>query len=317
MLTVSNYHYIREDFTTPYPSIFGVTPLAFKDQLLACKEVGEFIHPNDLLQNLSEVLSSEKNYVLVTFDDGLQEQFSLAKPILDQLDIPAMFFVNSLNFIEQEVSLVHKIHLLRSQIAPVELMNSFSEIDKNVLAVLSSEEKEKARRHYNFDKSESANLKYLLNFKLSVEQQSKMINSLFAQHFNEVEVNSSLYMTESQLKQLASEGMLGSHAHSHLALGYLSNDLIEEELAIPKRFLETLTKSEISYLSYPYGSQQACAKPVPETAKKLGYKIGFTMERGINSSADNQLLLKRFDCNDLPMGKNEKVFKNAYSLIYE
>ena len=49
MLTVSNYHYIRDDFTAPYPSIFGVTPHFFRAQLVAIKKIGSFITPHELL----------------------------------------------------------------------------------------------------------------------------------------------------------------------------------------------------------------------------------------------------------------------------
>ncbi len=72
-------------------------------------------------------------------------------------------------------------------------------------------------------------LKHVLNFKLSQKQQTKVVNSVFSEEFNEDEINSNLYMSLTQLKQLANEGMLGSHGHSHAPMGYLSPHLIEEE----------------------------------------------------------------------------------------
>lgn len=317
MLTVSNYHYIRKDFKTPYPSIFGVTPEAFENQLVACKKIGKYIHPKDLLLNSADIISSKNNYLIITFDDGLREQFEIAKPILDALEIPALFFINSINFLDKEVSLVHKIHLLRSKIASKELLTSFEASDLQTTIELTSEEKKKASVHYNFDDIEAAQLKYILNFKLTVAQQSKVINSLFANYFDPVAVNRELYMDEKQLMVLADQEMLGSHAHSHLPLGYLSSEMIRDELSVTKKYLEKLCHKDIDFISYPYGSPEACADPVPEIAKSLGYKLGFTMERGINCGGEEDLLLKRFDCNDLPLGKNEKVFNNAYSLIYK
>ena len=115
-----------------------------------------------------------------------------------------------------------------------------------------------------------------------------------------------LYMTENHLKILAQEGMLGSHTHSHMALGLLAPESIDEELSKTKKYLEQLTKSSIMSVSYPFGNDFACAEPVPELAKKNGYSIGFTMQRGINRGDENKLLLKRLDCNDLPGGKNYK-----------
>jgi len=113
MLTVSNYHYIRGDFSTPYPSIFGMTPDNFSKQLLLLQNQGDFIEPNILVENSKEIIASKDNCFLITFDDGLKEQFDCALPILDELNIPAMFFINSINHIEKKVSLAHQIHLVR------------------------------------------------------------------------------------------------------------------------------------------------------------------------------------------------------------
>lgn len=317
MLTVSNYHYIRENFETNYPSIFGLTPSVFEKQLLSLNDIGKFIHPKDLIKNTDEILKSKQNYLLVTFDDGLKEQFELAKPILDKMHIPALFFVNTINYVEKEVTMVHKIHLLRSEIAPKILLTAFMDCNGSNKIDLTFTEKEKAIIHYNYDDAESAYFKYILNFKLSAIQQSILVDGLFEQFFDKNEVGSELYMSEKQLQILAKDGLLGSHAHSHIALGLLEPQLIHNELSKTKDYLEQLTNTEITCLSYPYGSQEACAKPVPQIAATLGYSIGFTMERGINNGNENKLLLKRFDCNDLPSGKNEKKFKNEYSFIYK
>lgn len=316
MLTVSNYHYIRTDFTTPYPSIFGVTPTFFKAQLLAIKKIGTYITPQELLANYDAIIKSSTNYVLITFDDGLKEQYIKAKPILDELGIKALFFINSINFVEKEVTLVHKIHLLRSQMSTSAFFDILKEFDTGGKTALSEKEESQAILHYNYDDKETALLKFTLNFKLSIQEQHRLIQVIFDTHFDSSQVVKDLYMTESQLKELAKEGMLGSHTHSHVPLGYLHQEEILKECITSKNYLEQLTNKEIPYVSYPYGSQEACASPVEAIAKSTGHQLGFTMERSINTGNENPLLLKRFDCNDLPLGKNEKAFKDAYSLIH-
>mgnify|MGYP003632308847 CR=1 FL=1 len=316
MLTVSNYHYIRDDFTAPYPSIFGVTPHFFRAQLVAIKKIGSFITPHELLANYDAVIKSSINYVLITFDDGLKEQYIKAKPILDELGIQALFFVNSINFIEKEVTLVHKIHLLRSQMAPSAFSDIITTFDTEEKTVLSGKEKDQAVLHYNYDDRETAFLKFTLNFKLSIKEQHHLIQAIFDAQFDREQVAKDLYMTEAHLKALANEGMLGSHTHSHVPLGYLDPKEIQKECLTSKEYLEELTKVEIPYVSYPYGSQEACASPVGSISKKVGHRLGFTMERGINTGSEDPLLLKRFDCNDLSLGKNQKAFDHAYRLIH-
>lgn len=298
MLTVSNYHYIRLDFNTRYPSIFGLTPNEFKQQVVLLKNQGNFVHPNDVVSNLKTIIQSKDNNLLITFDDGLKEQFDLALPILDELNIPAVFFINSINFEEKKVSTVHKIHLLRSIISSSEFLDKFIDLP------FSQFEKKKAKEIYRYDDEKSAALKYILNFKLDFKQQEQIVNKLFDLHFDETTVLDSLYMAEQDLIKLASKGYLGSHSHSHYPLGLLDADTVKTELERTKNYLDKLTNSAIKIISYPYGSPEVCTDLVAYLAKSTGYKIGFTTKRGINTLNENPLLLNRFDCNDLIGGKN-------------
>jgi peptidoglycan/xylan/chitin deacetylase (PgdA/CDA1 family) len=306
MLTVCNFHYVRTHFEAPFPSIFGVTPCQFQSQLKELARIGKFINQNELIYDADTILNSKENFNLITFDDGLKEQFKIAKPILDKLNIPAIYFINSINFIEKEVSQVHKIHLLRSHIKPTVLLafiNNFFDVNETVLSKL---EIEKAVKHYNYDEYDSACLKYLLNFKLPSNKMFSVIDIMFKNYFDENEVNHNLYLNEAELLELSSQNSLGNHTHSHLALGLLKEENIIEEIVKTKKFINNFGQQYPHTISYPYGSSEACQDPVSQKAKEVGYQIGFTMQRGSNINSNKKLLLKRFDCNDLPGGKNYK-----------
>ncbi len=120
MLIVSNYHYIREDFKTDFPSIYGFTPNQFRAQLEELGKAGSFISQEQLLNFRDKKF--DKNYILITFDDGLKDQYELAKPILDEMGIPSIFFIYTSNFSERKVSLVHKIHLVRSRLSSADIL---------------------------------------------------------------------------------------------------------------------------------------------------------------------------------------------------
>ncbi len=113
MLAVANFHYIRRDFKTDHPSIYGVTPDQFRKQLRELAKQGRFVSQKEILKGIPE----DNKAILITFDDGLKEQFEMAKPILDEMEIPYICFVNTSNFTEKKLSLVHQIHLLRSRIS--------------------------------------------------------------------------------------------------------------------------------------------------------------------------------------------------------
>tara|TARA_R110001592_G_scaffold57767_5_gene175640 strand:+ start:697 stop:1617 length:921 start_codon:yes stop_codon:yes gene_type:complete len=303
MLTVSNYHYIRESFKAKYQSIFGVTQNNFKNQLLKLNKEGDFISIQDFIKNKDEILTSKNNYILITFDDGLKEQIDNAMPILEDLNIPAVFFANSINHNEKKVSTVHKIHLLRSFVSPIKLLNNLREYYPKIDEFLISE-KRKAVSCYRFDDESSAILKYILNFSIPFHIANQLIEKIFSLYFDSNEIVENLYMSKSDLINLASKGYLGSHSHSHFPLGKLNSDEILYELEFSKIFLEKLTTSKIESISYPYGTIEACSDKVLELAKKVGYKCGFSTAKGVNNTKSNKLLLNRFDCNDLIGGKN-------------
>lgn len=302
MLTVSNYHYIRPEYNAKYPSIFGVTPAKFREQLLLLNK-GKFIGPIDLLKNSKEILDSKENFHFITFDDGLKEQFNYALPILDELGIPAVFFVNSSNLSEKKVSTVHKIHLLRSILSPDEFGKQLFTSDSVELSVLESQ---RAKDIYQYDDEKSAILKYVLNFKMTFKEQEEVINNIFVHYFEEESVLENLYMNEQSLTELAKRGFLGSHSHNHYPLGLLDSKAIRFEVENSKRILEESTNSKIELIGYPYGTIETCTNVVGEIAEKAGFKLGFTTSRGSNTGIENPLLLNRFDCNDMPGGKNYK-----------
>lgn len=301
MLNIINYHYIREDFSAPYPSIFGVTPTAFKQQLKLLKNEGDLITPSEFLANYEELVASKDNFFFITFDDGLKEQFDFALPILDELGMQAIFFANSMNTEENRVSTVHKIHLLRSVISSHVLLDYLTE---QKIAMLTQEELQQATTNYRFDDAASAELKYLLNFKISFDVQESLVQSIFEKHFSESEILETLYMTKSQLQYLSSINCLGSHTHSHYPLGLLTEDKLKFELENSKNYLEQVTGNPVQMIAYPYGTPEACTKLVAETAKNVGYLYGFTTKKGIVDITQNKLLLNRFDCNDVVGGKN-------------
>ena len=303
MLAVANYHYIRDDFSAKYPSIFGLTPKEFEQQLIALSKQGKFISQEELLAYKEGAFT--ENYILITFDDGLKEQYTLAKPILDRLGIPYIFFINTANYEDRKVSLVHKIHMLRSDMPSLELLQL---INKSFKLELDAIEQSKALVHYNYDDAETAKLKYLLNFKLTHLEQQELIDPIFNENYDEKAVAKSLYFEDEMLEILFNNGNLGSHSHNHVPLGKLSLNELDLELKKTQEFFLKRFSKPASIISYPYGSFDA-SSGISELVELNNFKLGFTMERAVNNDIETApYWMSRFDCNDLPMGKSN-LFK--------
>ena len=314
MLICVNYHYIRNSFDTKYPSIFGLKPNKFESQLVRLSKLGQFISSDELVLKIQQNKPLNNLNFLITFDDGLKEQYDLALPILDRLGIPAVFFANSLNSEKKFVSRVHKIHLVRSIVDPRFLIESSLSIASDFSDDISIISK-KAVSHYKYDNRENATLKYILNFILSDADLEFLIDKTFKEYFNEKKINHSLYMDDSQLINLANRGMLGSHGKSHIPIGLQKKLTRIDEISDSQRYFHNLTGHKLTAFSFPYGSYDSslgCKNILSES----GFKFSLTMERSINHNLKQPLGLSRFDNNDMPGGKSYKYKSDTELLKY-
>jgi peptidoglycan/xylan/chitin deacetylase (PgdA/CDA1 family) len=302
MLSVVNYHYIRASFKEKYPSIFGMTTVQFKNQLLLLRKQGDFISINDLNANYREILSSRDTFYLITFDDGLKEQYANGYAILEELNLEGYFFLNALNFKDKRVSYIHKIHLLRANLKTEKILKLIKE---KLSTSFTNYDKIRSKKIYRFDDALSAELKYILNFLPLDRNKEETINNLFDNYFDEKEVIDSLYMSKDEIINLSKKGMIGNHTYSHKQIGRLEQKELLFEINSSKKYLEKLTNSVINSISYPFGSEEVFTNKVIGVSKETNHKFGFTTIKGINNSDDDLLKLKRFDCNDLIGGKND------------
>lgn len=307
MLIAANYHYIRPHFDYRYPGIYGLTPMQFEQQLLRLAGIGNFVSQDDILRAISGESPLPEKAILVTFDDGLKEQYDLALPILDKLGIPAILYINTQNVSERKVSLVHKIHLLLTNIPYEEYQQEIlQQADRLFNKDLDMVDREKAIIHYNYDTPEKAVIKAFLNFILTFDEQNEIIGRLFDQVFpgQEHKICDELYLDRSQIIELQKRGYLGSHSHRHIPLGLYSEADIEKDIRTSYDIIRSITGVAPAAISYPYGSLEASGSKVQSIAEKAGFKFGFTMERACNMDFTNPLGLSRFDCNDVPGGKS-------------
>lgn len=90
MIIILNYHSISNDDIDTYT----VTPQQLEKQLQYFSKKYELISLEQLLDILKTGFPT-KNYGLVTFDDGYQDNLINALPILEKYKIPAAFFISA------------------------------------------------------------------------------------------------------------------------------------------------------------------------------------------------------------------------------
>lgn len=311
-LLVVTYHYLAEA-TFPYPGIHPLTPQQFKDQVEVLGRCFEFISQADILRALEGTRSLPERACLLTFDDGLQEQYRYAVPVLEELSVPAVFFIPGRPYAEHQPLTIHKLHWLRSRTPPATFLQAVKEscnaleFSDRVEAVAGANVAGK----YFWDDAETRKVKYLFNVLLSAAEQERLVDCLLDGSSDDGHAYfEELYFTRDQIRELDQRFAVGTHSYSHAALGRMSESAVEEDIVRSIAALSDVAESPVS-ISYPSGFEEAVSPMVISVAERCGLRIGFTKERAFNRTLDAPLALARIDTNDAPGGKRPIVFLNG------
>jgi peptidoglycan/xylan/chitin deacetylase (PgdA/CDA1 family) len=265
----------------------------------------EFVSRDQLLAAVEDGAPLPESACLVTFDDGLRSQFELALPVLERLGVPAVFFISGRPHAERRALHVHRVHHLREHLAEPQ----FAALLDRHLAASGAQLPEvgdnEAQTMYRYDTLEAARVKYLLNVALEREASERVVEAMFAEAGpGEQAFCNDLYMSDEHVRELeARHGAIGGHGYDHHPFATLDPVLKGADMARGSDALRGITGVAPRMISYPYGSAAAVDRPVAEAAARLGYRVGLTMERALNHSLHEPLLLARVDTNDAPGGK--------------
>jgi peptidoglycan/xylan/chitin deacetylase (PgdA/CDA1 family) len=294
ILLAVGYHYISAE-EHEGRAIFPVSTQALAEQLEVLGGTYEFVSRDELLGAVAGERTLPERSCVVTFDDGLRCQAELAVPVLERLGIPAIFFVPGKPLAESRALSVHKIHALRERLDDRRLLErldvSAEAIDGAVAAA-----------HYRYDTPEAARVKYLLNMALKPTERDAAVDALFADEIpDEAEFCRELYMGREDVAAL--RGSLGAHSYGHEPLTMLSPAELDRDLERLTELLETVAGEPIRSFSYPHGTPGTVDVRVARALEARGFAAAFTMERALNRSLAEPLLLGRLDANDAPGGK--------------
>lgn len=282
-LIVGMYHYIRAASGPEPPVLHFEDADAFEGQVARWARQGRVATFDDALVALSAP-SEHKGQprILLTFDDGLAEHYSVASRILTTHGAVGAFFLPTAAVEERRMVDAHRTHLLMAALGPARYRAVAREALRTIAPdSLRDVDAEAVARTYRWDDAETASFKYLVNYVLAPEARESLSRTLFREHLGDERACAErLYLSWEQAESMQSSGMvIGGHSHTHPVLSSLDAESQRREISTCAELLETRLGSRSRPFAYPFGKQSTFGDETVAALREHGFSAGFTTER--------------------------------------
>ena len=297
-LRILVYHGICDDTPWRFNSRY-LSVAQFEEHL---KLISRWYHPVSLKDMVSGNLHAGKLNVLLTFDDGLKNNFSLAFPLLKKYKVPAVFFVTAAGSTSQPF-----------------LFNDLTDVAPFLISGNISIEGEVFRRkkiflNQRFVNKEGIQLAQVFH-KASQAERSRVMQCLI-EHIPEAELNKYKryyeLMNEAELKEISDhpDYEVGAHGFYHTDLSSLSEQELHDELQRSQAYLKNSLGKEIRSIAFPYGNYN---HEVIDACEKHGFRYLFRTEKDM-AAGTKTMLFERFTVNPFVSALNQLYYisKNKY-----
>lgn len=266
---------------------FKIPQKVFENQILFLKKKYDFIS----LKYYSEVLNETKadlpnNPIILTIDDGYEDNYTFAYPILKKYSIPATIFITT-DFIS------HRAWLWSNKLEYILKNSQFSEFEFPLNG------KSIQFRVDSFKNWHATQLAIFNHCRTLLDNEKDQILSELAKYLgvNVPEQTQGDFqpLTWEQIREMNENGIdIGSHSCSHSILSRLSLTKMEHEIVDSKKEIESKLDEEIISFCYPNGQLEDINDSVIQMIQKAGYSCAVSTINGFNNAKNTaRFSLKR------------------------
>ena len=261
--------------------VIGLT--AFRQQLLYLQHHFDILPLHEAVWKWQQH-SLRRATAIITFDDGFQNNFDYAFPVLNELGLPATIFLST-SFIGTDDT-IWFCRLNRAIEGSVLHYFRWRGLRFDISTVARREETSRILM---------ARLKQLSHPELEKEVDT-VVECLGVPGRSPVPLTSPYRMLDAtSIKKMQDSGLLtfGAHSHSHAVLSLLSVAEQERELALSLGRVKELTGRSCNIFAYPNGRHHDYTQQTLELLKKNGVCTAVTISGGLNRPGTSSLELSR------------------------
>ena len=271
-LLVINYHGITKK-NWPIPVWSQLPEDIFRKQIQYVKDSYKILSLSEVFSALSSGAGLVERAAMVTFDDGLENNYSVAFPILMEYSVPATIFLTMDLIGTKEILWTDELFLLLfdAMVREIPIKQHLFFVEKEISAknLLDIYWCETQRLK---DMSAVRQKKHIRKLKTSVNSNPNK----FEEDFKLLTWNQVLKMKQSGLVDF------GVHTANHKILSLLSREEWEEEIKKPKEKLQKILNKQVIAFCYPNGRPGKDFNEIhAKYLKECGYFCAFTTESSL------------------------------------
>jgi peptidoglycan/xylan/chitin deacetylase (PgdA/CDA1 family) len=237
-------------------------------------EVAEPLSMDQIIEHTQTRKTFSKKFFAVTFDDGFENNFSVAAPILKDLGIPATFYFSTALLENNGMSWIDRIEYL-FELKPQGKINLPWKTESSEFS--SKEEQIEILKEIRTHIKSSPNI-----------ETDAFVENIFYQLKHPVIQSTQdpldLKLTWDQVKKLNSDPLftIGGHSHNHTNMAFLKEADLKWEVEMSLQLMNEKGGIKPRHYAYPEGLKHCYSETVIEELKKNGVICCPTAIEGAN-----------------------------------
>jgi peptidoglycan/xylan/chitin deacetylase (PgdA/CDA1 family) len=298
------YHRVTDD-----PDA-GVTSRNFERQMRYIKENMNPVSVSDIAEWLRNGKQIPPKAVAITFDDGYEDNYTNAYPILKDFSIPATIFLTTGYIGTKKIFWWDKVYeiVIKTNCSSIRMSDLFSTLkinnDKYQYIELDTHKKKKIA--INMLTTLFKNFKNGKIFEATIVLQ-KILN------VPDDKIEAHPVITWKQIVEMSNNGIeFGAHTISHPNLCKIDIDEAKKEILLSKTIIEDNINKRANGFAIPFGYSQHYNREVINCIKNAGFLYVCSADSGYISSNDNVYALKRIS---MPNALLQLSIWNIYRML--